>query len=305
MRKINEALRKHSLVANRYEKRGKATIVNTNEGRYIYKNSKIDDNILNYLKSRNFDYLPEIIGKEEDYQISKYVDGFDIPNEQKMLDLVKLVALLHSKTTHYKEIDINDYEEIYEDLDNNLKFLYGYYTDLITTIESKVYMSPSELLLARNISKIYQVIEKDKERLEKWHEQVKEKRKQRNVVLHNNLKLDHFIRNNNSYLISWDKAKIGNPVFDLYKLYNNHILDFDFSDILREYEKSYPLLKDEKELFYVLISLPDIIKFQDTEYNMCKKISHTLDKIYKTERIISPEESKKWTEKQKKNEEKH
>ncbi len=293
MRKINEALRKHSLVANRYEKRGKATIVNTNEGRYIYKDSKIDDNILNYLKSRNFDYLPEIIGKEEDYQISKYVDGFDIPNEQKMLDLVKLVALLHSKTTHYKEIDINDYEEIYEDLDNNLKFLYGYYTDLITTIESKVYMSPSELLLARNISKIYQVIEKDKERLEKWHEQVKEKRKQRNVVLHNNLKLDHFIRNNNSYLISWDKAKIGNPVFDLYKLYNNHILDFDFSDILREYEKSYPLLKDEKELFYVLISLPDIIKFQDTEYNMCKKISHTLDKIYKTERIISPEESKK------------
>ncbi len=293
MRKINEALRKHSLVANRYEKRGKATIVNTNEGRYIYKDSKIDDNILNYLKSRNFDYLPEIIGKEEDYQISKYVDGFDIPNEQKMLDLVKLVALLHSKTTHYKEIDINDYEEIYEDLDNNLKFLYGYYTDLITTIESKVYMSPSELLLARNISKIYQVIEKDKERLEKWHEHVKEKRKQRNVVLHNNLKLDHFIRNNNSYLISWDKAKIGNPVFDLYKLYNNHILDFDFSDILREYEKSYPLLKDEKELFYVLISLPDIIKFQDTEYNMCKKISHTLDKIYKTERIISPEESKK------------
>ena len=155
MRKINEALRKHSLVANRYEKRGKATIVNTNEGRYIYKDSKIDDNILNYLKSRNFDYLPEIIGKEEDYQISRYVDGFDIPNEQKMLDLVKLVALLHSKTTHYKEIDINDYEEIYEDLDNNLKFLYGYYTDLITTIESKVYMSPSELLLARNISKIY------------------------------------------------------------------------------------------------------------------------------------------------------
>jgi len=293
MRKINEALRKYSLVANRYEKKGKATIINTNEGRYIYKDSQIDDDILNYLKSRNFDYFPDIIGKEEDYQISKYIDGFDIPNEQKMLDLVKLVALLHSKTTHYKEIDINDYEEIYEDLDNNLKFLYGYYTDLITTIESKVYMSPSELLLARNISKIYQVIDKDKERLEKWHEQVKEKRKQRNVVLHNNLKLDHFIRNKNSYLISWDKAKIGNPVFDLYKLYNNHILDFDFSDILREYEKSYPLLKDEKELFYVLISLPDIIKFQDTEYNMCKKISHTLDKIYKTERIISPEESKK------------
>lgn len=291
MNKINEALRKHSLVANRYEKLGKATIITTNQGRYVYKDNNLNYSIINYLKSRNFDYFPRLLSDtRENYQMSEYIEDFNVPKEQKILDLIHLVALLHSKTTHYKEVDINDYESLYEDLDGNITFLYAHYTDLITIIESKVYMSPSEALLARNINKIYETIDNTKRRLELWHDLIKEKRKQRNVVLHNNLKLDHFIRNNNSYLISWDKAKIGSPVFDIYKLYKNHELDFDFSEILFEYERHYPLMKDERELFYILISLPEIIEFNDNEYNMCRKISNTIDKIYKAENITSPKE---------------
>lgn len=285
--KINEALKKYSLVPNRYEKIGNVNIVDTNSGRYVYKDKKLNIDIFDYLRTRSFDYMPGIVNDplDDDYQITEYLEDLDIPKEQKILDMILLVSLLHSKTTHYKEVDINDYEQMYEDLDNNINYLYGYYTDLITVIESKVYMSPSEFLLARNITTIYQTIDNCKDRLEKWHKLVKEKRKQRNVVLHNNLKLDHFIRNENSYLISWDKAKIGSPVFDLYKLYKNHALDFEFSDVLREYENHYPLTEDEKELFFILISLPDIIEFNDSEYNTCQKISREIDTIFKSQYI--------------------
>lgn len=291
MTKISEILSKYNIVANRLEKKGKITILDTDKGKYVYKNGKIDYQILTYLKSRNFDYMPSIIQNDE-YQMTRYIEDLDIPNEQKIIDLIKLTALLHNKTTHYKEIDLDDYEEIYDDLNNNLKYLYSHYTDMITIIESKVFQSPSEQLLARNISKIYDAISKNKKKLDTWKDLIKQKTKERNVVLHGNLKLDHFIRNDKSYLISWDKARIGSPVFDIYKLYQNHALDFDFESLFKIYEDNYPLTKDEKYLLHILISMPDIIKFEGTEYNKCMKISRILDKIYKTEKVILPETSK-------------
>ena len=294
--KINQILKSKGLIARSYRKQGKVTIIETNDGKYIYKEGKLNPQILNYLKSRSFDYLPFFLNKENDpYQLTNYIDNMDIPNEQKILDLIRLVALLHSKTTHYKEIDLDYYEKIYEDLDNNLNYLYLYYTDIITLIETKVYMSPSEQLLARNITKIYDHISDTKQKLDYWHTNIKEKRKERRVVLHNNLKLDHFIESKSPYLISWDKAKIGSPVFDLYKLYQTHCLDFDFETLLREYESHYPLKKDEKELLFILINTPELIDFKQTEYQNCMQISKMIDKLYKTENLISPKESKNST----------
>ncbi len=291
--KINQILKSKGIIAREYKKKGKTIVINTNKGKYIYKEGKINPLILNYLKSRSFDYLPFFLNnQDESYQLTNYIEDLNIPKEQKILDLIKLVALLHSKTTHYKEIDLDYYEEIYEDLDNNLNYLYIYYTDLITIIESKVYMSPSELLLARNITKIYDTISENKKRLDYWHENIKEKRKERRVVLHNNLKLEHFLESDTSYLVSWDKSKIGSPIFDLYKLYQNHALEFDFKTILNEYENIYPLLKEEKELLFILISQIDLVNFDDSEYINCKKISKMIDKIYKTEMLILPKESK-------------
>lgn len=291
--KINEILKTKGLTATRYEKINSALIISTKEGKLVYKKNPLNYKIINYLKSRNFDYMPKLLSEEnDDYQISTYVEGLDVPDEQKMVDLIHLTALLHSKTTHYKEVDINEYESLYQDLNGNIEYLYNHYTNLITKIETKVYMSPSEFLLARNISLIFKTLDENKQRLEMWHEMVKEKRKMRNVVLHNNLKLEHFIRNEKSYLVSWDKAKIASPVFDIYKLYQNHVLDFEFEELLKEYEKNYPLTKDEKELLYILISMPDIINYNEEEYEMCKKISTMLDKMYKTKKITSKEKLK-------------
>lgn len=296
--KINQVLKNKGLKARGYRKQGKITIIETTDGKYIYKEGKLNPQILNYLKSRSFDYLPSFLNNQNDpYQLTKYVNDLDIPKEQKILDLARLTALLHSKTTHYKEIDLDYYEQIYEDLDNNLNYLYLYYTDLITLIETKVYMSPSQQLLARNITKIYDTISENKNRLEKWHEDIKEKRKERRVVLHNNLKLDHFLQSDSAYLVSWDKSKVGSPVFDIYKLYKNHALDFDFETVMHEYEKHYPLTKEEKELLFILISQPELINFNNTEYQNCQNISKMLDRIYKTEMLISPKESKNRTEK--------
>lgn len=294
MLEINQILKKNNLHPRKYTKKNKVIIVDTETGKYRIK-EKTNNNkeILQYLKTRNFNYIPEIISEEENYEIAPYIENFDIPKEQKILDLIDLVSLLHNKTTHYKETTEDDYKEIYEDLNNNIEYLYTYYIDIITIIETKVYMSPSEYTLARNISKIFKILEFTKQELEIWYNIVKQKNKKRLVVLHNNLELDHIINNETNYLISWDKTKIDLPIFDIYKLYLKHSLEFEFGEILKRYEKNYPLYEDERKLFFILILLPPKIEFNQTEYQNTKKIGKMIDYLYKTENLISPYYSNK------------
>jgi len=289
-----EEIKKYGIHPIKYQKRGKALIVETKDKKYVIKEKNRSDNkIYDYLESRSFNYYPTILSSyEDDYEITSFLEQIDMPNEQKILDLIDLVSLLHNKTTHYKEIDISDYKKIYEDISNNIDYLYSYYTDIITLIETEVFLSPSSYLLACNISKIYASLNFCKGELDKWYELIKNETKQRVVVVHNNLELDHFIRNNKSYLINWDKAKIDMPIFDIYKLYKKHNLDYDFNEILKRYESNYKLKNHERLLLFILVSLPEKIEFDDNQYNMCVKISNMIDYIYKTEKFLSPYYSK-------------
>ena len=290
MYEISEFLKKYNIVPKSYQKNGKATIINTKNGKYVIKNKNRNNNdILKYLLSRNFDYFPKILSdKDDDYELIEYIEDIDMPEEQKMMDMIDLIALLHSKTTYYKEVDVDDFDKIYDDINNNIAYLYNYYNDIMTIIENKIIYSPSEYLLARNISIIFDTLNFESNLLNKWQELVKDKRKQRYVVIHNNLDIDHFLKNQNNYLISWDKSKIDLPIYDLYKLYKKNNLKYDFETLLKRYERTYPLLEEEKLLFHILILLPDKIEFNNNEFEMCQKISDTIDNLYKTKDYVLP-----------------
>lgn len=292
MRKYSDLLRKYDLKLNKIQIIGKATIIDTDKGKYVLKpkNRKSNNSdIFKYLNSRSFDYYPKIYSdSQDDYEIIEYVEEVDEPKEQKISDLIEIVSLLHNKTTYYKEVDEDDYKKIYEDIRNNIEYLTEYYNDVLEIIESKVFMSPSEYFFVRNASKIFGSLNYCTREIEKWYEIISKKRKQRFVVLHNNLELSHFIKNQNSYLLNWEKSRIDIPIFDLYKLYKKHALDFDFVSLLKQYEKNYPLLEEERLLFFILISLPDKIEFDEPELKLCIKISKSLEYTYKTENLLSP-----------------
>lgn len=293
MRNIRQILEKYQLHPTRYQMKGKVTFVDTDRGSYAMKEMEHDqEEIWNYLRSRNFLYYPEIIRYENRILVTKLEQDIAMPKEQKAEDLIDLMALLHQKTTHYKEVDISDYKELYEDISNNIFYLKTYYDDMMTIIESHIIMSPSEYLLARNITLVYSALNFSKEALEKWYEMIKDKRKQRMVILHNHLELSHFIRNQNAYLTSWDKAKFGIPIFDFYKFYKKHCLEFEFDELFKRYERSYPLLEEERLLLFILLALPSKIEWNDSEYAMCQKISNMIDEMIKTEKLISPYNTK-------------
>ena len=255
---------------------------------FVKKKKKREiDNIYNYLLSRSFDYFPEVLNEDDEYIYYRYINDIDEPREQKMVDLVNLVSLLHNKTTFYKEVDIDNYKYIYESISKEIDDTYNYYNIVMDNIENEIYMSPSNYLIARNITIIYNALRYSKRNIDRWYKMIENSRKLRVVMTHNNLSLDHYLKNDRPYLISFDRARIDMPLNDLVSLYKKHYLDFEFSDLLKIYLSKYPLSESEMILFLTIISIPDKIPNNDSEYMRVLSIRRIIDYVYKTADLVA------------------
>ena len=122
----------------RYTLKGNVTVLETMNGDFIVKKKTNDIKaIYNYLKSRNFDYFPKLIDdSRSDVNVFEYIKDVDMPKEQKALDLINVVSLLHNKTTYYKVVRDDVFKSIYDSIKSNIDFLKNYYENMFNTIEN-------------------------------------------------------------------------------------------------------------------------------------------------------------------------
>lgn len=286
---LRKLIIKNNIKGKKITFKNNTRIIDTNDRRIVIKKRSNNnlDSIYSYLESRGFNYFARIIDQNNDYLLYEYIEEIEEPEEQKASDIINLLMLLHSKTSYYKEVDYDYYKKIYEDINTDIDYLYIYYNDLIGIINKEVYMSPANYLMARNISLVFKMLKYCHNNIEVWYDKVKNKKKVRVVNLHNNVKIEHFIKSKKPYLISWDNSKKDNPIYDLLSFYKNHYLDFDFSELFKQYESGYPLLEDERLLLFILIALPDKLVLDDNEYNLCIKISKYFDNLSKCYDLLS------------------
>lgn len=276
----------------KYEIKGKVKIL-TNDKIHIYKKSNKDIKKLeDYLYSRNFTSIPKIIDETiEGYEYEFIVDT-DTPKEQKLNDLVKKLSELHLKTSYFKEVGEDKYLEIFEKINENILYIEGYYNDIITNIEKKIYYLPSEQLIARNYCKIIGAINYCKNELLNWKQIVDNYTKQRVCVVHNNLKTEHLLKGEKDYIISWDNSIIDTPIMDLYKLFKNENLINNFIELLELYENKFKLKEDEKKLLFILLSIPKKFDFSTSEFENTKNVRVFIDYLYKMNNLITSYNSK-------------
>lgn len=276
----------------RYTILGKVVILNTTSGDLVVKEKDSNHNIkslYSYLASRNFFSFPKLVDSERDaINVFEYVSDTKMPHEQKAIDLIEVISSLHNKTTFYKTVTQDAFKEIYDNIKANINYLTNYYNNIYEEKLQEVYMSPSSYLLLRNISKIFAALDFCNQELEKWFELVKDQTKKRVSLIHNNLELSHFIKNDQDYLISWEKSRIDTPIMDLVNLYKKEYFNVNFEILFQIYLEKVKLTEDEKKLFFIIISLPEEIKFNDSEFNLCKKIRECLDYLYMTDNLIRP-----------------
>ena len=267
----------------RITKKKNVTIIDSTSGSYVIKEKK--DNKINkaysYLISRSFDYFPELQG-----EMRSDVEEVNMPVEQKALDMMELVALLHNKTTYYKEITEDKYKEIYDNLKNNIIYTKNYYDNMYNILIEETYMSPSHYLFMRNIYKIFAALDYTLNELDVWYDSTKDDLKERVAFIHNNLEVEHFIKNKKGYLVSWEKSKIDSPILDLITFYQKEYMNFDFESLFRKYLKNYPLKDNEQKLLFIVISIPPLINLEGKEMNVTRDIRKKLDYIFKTENLI-------------------
>ena len=273
----------------RITKKKNVTIIDSTSGSYVIKEKK--DNKINkaysYLISRSFDYFPELQGEmRSDVNVFQYVEEVNMPVEQKALDMMELVALLHNKTTYYKEITEDKYKEIYDNLKNNVIYTKNYYDNMYNILIEETYMSPSHYLFMRNIYKIFAALDYTLNELDVWYDSTKDDLKERVAFIHNNLEVEHFIKNKKGYLVSWEKSKIDSPILDLITFYQKEYMNFDFESLFRKYLKNYPLKDNEQKLLFIVISIPPLINLEGKEMNVTRDIRKKLDYIFKTENLI-------------------
>ena len=175
---------------------------------------------------------------------------------------------------------------VYEKIGNEIEETFNYYNVVMDNIENEIYMSPTNYLIARNISIIYGAIKYARDNIDRWYQMIQDKRKMRVVMVHNNLKLEHYIKGDRPYLISWEKAVIDSPIFDIITLFKNHYLDFEFVDILKIYLSKYPLSREEMTLFLTIISIPDKITYVNSEYLTVLRVRRIIDYIYKSQELV-------------------
>lgn len=286
-------LKENGLTPKSITKDKTAIIIETDNGKYAIKENETSlDKIYKYLNARGFNYFPNYIILDK-YMIYNYIEDIEEDESQKLEDLIYLISLLHLKTTRYTKIDIDDYKIIYENLVNKINELKNYYTNLNDEIDSTIYMSPSQYLLVRNISTIYNALSFSKEKLDEYYELIKQNTSMRKVLIHKNYDLKHLRKNKTPFLISFSKSKIDIPIYDLVNIYNNSYNKKDFKNLLNIYESKYPLTKDELYLFFIYISIPEKITFEKNEYKNTLKVKNILDKLYKSDELIRPYFNKK------------
>ena len=290
MNETREILKKHALNPYRYIIKDNVIIVDTDKGRFVLKKRKesTNINIHRYLLSRNFSNILEALNPDpDDYYITPYIEGIEIPNEQKAEDLALLMGNLHAKTVFYKEIDLDKIKEIYENLILKINNSKTYYQKLEDIIINDIYMAPSCFLLIKNISVIYYSLNYALQELKDWYELISEKKRERVTVVHNNLSIEHLLHNDHNYLISWDRAKLDYPIYDFYSFFMNNDYTYDYVTLFYLYQSKFPLMEEEKKLLFVLLSIPDKINITYNVYNDTKKIYHTIYRLIKINEIIS------------------
>ncbi len=274
----------------RYTLKGKCLILESTSGNFVVKKcpkNKDLPSIFNYLKSRSFNHFPEFYeNTRDDNLVYQYIEDLDTINPQKSEDLINLVALLHAKTSFNKEVSEETYKEIYENIKNNILYLREYYQKYYEIFIHDIYPSPSKYLFLRNYSKINAALNYSETELDNWYSLVKEKKSERISLIHNNLSLDHYIRSDKDYLISWDNAKFDTPILDLVKLYQNNFWELEFNTIFNKYLSVSNLSEQEEKLFFIIISLVPEIKFTDNEFKCIQSMRKQLDYVYKTETFL-------------------
>lgn len=275
--KLYEIIKKYHLHPIAYTKKGKVYLVKEKKKTYSIKLNTNNYDIYKYLDSRGFLNYPQNYNhKNDNYDISEYIEDIEINKEQKINDLILIIGTLHHKTSYLRDVNLDDIKRKYEELKNKINNTKNYYLKINDVIDKELFFSPSMYLLIRNISLLYYLTDYSLDYLNTWYKEVIKEKSMRISLLHNNVDINHLIINGDRYLINWDKAYFENPVYDFLSFYRKYYQYLSLNDALNIYESKNKLSKIEIDFLLIILSIPKIINITNNTYQDTKIINNEI-----------------------------
>ena len=283
-KEIESIIRKRCIHPIAYRRIKSVYVIKTNKEEYVIKLHTNNYDIYKYLLSKDFLFFPKNYNHPNDnYDISQFIKGLIMANEQRLSDYIKIIALLHFKTSYKREIDLDEIKEKYESISTRIINLRKHYQDLNEKIEHDIFFSPAAYLLIRNISLIYSILDISLSILNDVYNKIKNEKSIRVSLLHNSVDIDHLIISDHEYLVSWDKSFFASPIVEITEIYRKYYQYISLSDLLKIYENINKLTLLEKKALLINLAIPKELLLTTNTYSDTKIINdeiNYLNKVY-------------------------
>ncbi len=191
-------------------------------------------------------------------------------HEQMFRELARLHALSVQEVSVNKEDKVRHYEKTLYEWEKEEELLEGF----LEHCESRVYMSPFELLYCLYYIDIKRARQYAKDKFQSWYEKTEDQEKARAVLSHGKISTEHFVYDDKGYgyFINFEKSRHGSPLNDLLPFLSRKLRTFPKKcdqcvEWIYTYLKYFPLTEEETLLFHSYFSRPGpIIRTVETYY---------------------------------------
>ena len=300
MKKIVNILKQYNIDIEKIEKRNDYYIVYSKNNKYlVLKRVRDISKIYSYFNSINYPYyLNSINSLEDDYLLFLFKDNITDDVIVRGKNEVISLAKLQKSSVFLEDSDDTLLDNIYNDIKEKINKTRNYYLSLHDKIDEENYLFPAKYLLIRNISSIYNLLNKSDYYLEKWYSNKDRKIRYSYLIMNNSL--DNFIVSDSCYFISFNNYKKDLIILDFYDFYKKNIHILDMNMMIDIYEENFLFTDNEKDLLYSLISIVDTISFTNNNYNDVLVVRKIIDYCDKTIKFLLEENKEdKKTDKEK------
>lgn len=252
--------------------------VHTNYGPFALKklssnrNSRFTDQMIFLEKQGYRSFVPVykthsgefLAGRDHFYYLMPWLHN-DKKEERddKHEHLFKETALMHRRTMKEIKINRDDVKKHYEATKKKWEDDKLAYEKFVDRAEREWYLSPFLLQAVTYFSETIAATDFASERLDDWHEAIKEKETTRLTLTHGQISAHHFLFNDvgNGYFTNFEKAEIAPPINDLLLFYTRTFKTYpktckECIDWYYTYHQNSPLLDEEVNLLLSYLAYP-------------------------------------------------
>jgi hypothetical protein len=295
---LNECLSEYNLEIDKVTYWKNYIIIDSDSDKYLFKiRDSNKRELYNYLESINYSYYLELINNYDDYfELYRYYEDKVYDNYTKAKEMIYALSSLHLKSVKYKNYNIDEVKKIYEDkiveIDNMMK----YYLDLQDYIEEMSFPTAGYYLLIKNISKIYELLRRSRNYLDRWYSDGDNKFSL--SLLIENLSLDNFRMGDKTYFIdlgnfTWDFSS-----FDLDKFYKSNFNLVEMKSLINIYNLECHTDYRSNLFFKCLIAIPWKLNFSKNNYSDSIMVRKLIDYVDYTLEFLEEDKEDKETEKE-------